>query len=127
MLKRVVVASGDKIAIGNNLNSALQNLLSKYAVNIEVKDNENKNDLINGIIKANQNVKNSSKSSDWILFGEDMQRLTTLIDQLQNTIENEEKANQVTDNNAAQNVTQNVTQNDMQNETQNETRNDMQN
>ena len=123
MLKRVVVASGDKIAIGNNLNSALQNLLSKYAVNIEVKDNENKNDLINGIIKANQNVKNSSKSSDWTLFGEDMQRLTTLIDQLQNIIENEEKANQVTDNNVAQNVTQN----DMQNETKNETRNDVKN
>ena len=127
MLKRVVVASGDKIAIGNNLNSALQNLLSKYAVNIEVKDNENKNDLINGIIKANQNVKNSSKSSDWTLFGEDMQRLTTLIDQLQNTIENEEKANQVTNNNVAQNVTQNATQNDMQNETQNETKNDVKN
>ena len=44
-----------------------------------------------------------------------MQRLTTLIDQLQNTIENEEKANQVTDNNVAQNATQN----DMQNKTQN--------
>ena len=112
MLKRVVVSSGNKIAIGNNLTNALQNLQSKSAVNIEVKDNENKNDLINGIITANQNVKNSSKSSDWALFGEDMQRLTTLIDQLQNVVENEAKENAVAENETSENSANNVTNNE---------------
>ena len=38
-LKRVIVASGTKVAIGNNLDEALKNLLSTYAVDIEVKNN----------------------------------------------------------------------------------------
>lgn len=118
VLKRVVVSSGNKIAIGNNLTSALQNLQSKSAVNIEVKDNENKNDLINGIITANQNVKNSSKSSDWTLFGEDMQRLTTLIDQLQEVVENETKANEIAENEIiAENANETQTENAVSNET----------
>ena len=34
-LKKIVVASGNKVAMGNNLKEALQNLLSKDASNIE--------------------------------------------------------------------------------------------
>ena len=37
LLKKVVVSSGNKIAIGDTLEMALQNLLSTYAVDIEVE------------------------------------------------------------------------------------------
>src|SRR5699024_7862498 len=67
-LRRVVVASGNKIAIGNTLDEALTNLLSQSAGNIEITNPDNIDDLINEIIKANGNVKNSSSNNDWRLF-----------------------------------------------------------
>ena len=85
-LKRVVVASGNKIAIGNSLDEAISKLLSKSAGNIDITNPDNVEDLVNEIIKAHNNVKNSSSNSDWKLFGEDMQTLTTLIDQLENVV-----------------------------------------
>ncbi len=85
-LKRVVVASGNKIAIGNNLKEAISKLLSKSAGNINITDTDNIDDLVNEIIKANNNIKNSSSNSDWKLFGEDMQTLTSLIEQLENVV-----------------------------------------
>ena len=81
VLKRVVVASGNKVALGNNIGEAIENLISK-ASNIDILNNENLDDLIALIIKANENVKNSSKNGDWKLFGEDMQELTRLVDGL---------------------------------------------
>ena len=95
-LKRVVVASGNKIAIGNTFEEALTNLLSQSAGNIEITDPNNIDDLINEIIKANGNVKNSSSNNDWKLFGEDMQTLTGLIDKLENAVR-EHKTNEVVD------------------------------
>ena len=96
-LKRVVVASGNKIAIGNNLEEAVSKLLSKSAVNINITDTDNIDDLVNEIIKANNNMKNSSSNSDWKLFGEDMQTLTSLIEQLENVVKenNENEVNEV--------------------------------
>lgn len=96
-LKRVVVASGNKIAIGNNLKEAVSKLLSKSAGNINITDTDNIDDLVNEIIKANNNIKNSSSNSDWKLFGEDMQTLTSLIEQLENVVKenNENEANEV--------------------------------
>ena len=85
-LKRVVVASGNKIAIGNSLDEAISKLLSKSAGNIDITNPDNVEDLVDEIIKAHNNVKNSSSNSDWKLFGEDMQTLTTLIDQLENVV-----------------------------------------
>lgn len=81
VLKRVVVASGNKVAIGNNIQEAIENLMSK-ATNIDTSNNESLEDLISLIIKANENVKNSGKNGDWKLFGEDMQELTNLVDGL---------------------------------------------
>ena len=107
-LRRVVVASGNKIAIGNTLDEALTNLLSQSAGNIEITNPDNIDDLINEIIKANGNVKNSSSNNDWRLFGEDMQTLTGLIDQLENAVSAQET-------NAVANETE------MQNEVVNET------
>ena len=89
-LRRVVVASGNKIAIGNTVDEALTNLMSQSAGNIEITDPDNIDDLINEIIKANGNVKNSSSNNDWKLFGEDMQTLTGLIDQLENAVNDQE-------------------------------------
>ena len=111
-LKKVVVSSGNKIAIGNNLDEALQNLLSKNAVDIEIVDNENVEDLINAIVKANQNVKNSFQSGDWKLYGEDMQTMTNLINQLQTVVEakkKEEASKAKTDPNSINEVNENNT------------------
>lgn len=108
-LKRVVVASGNKIAIGNDIEEAMSNLLSKSAGNIDVTDNENMEDLVNEIVKANNNLKNSSSSSDWKLFGEDMQTLTNLISQLEKVVEENkkspenEKLNNTIDNTTSEN------------------------
>ena len=90
-LKKVVVSSGNRVAIGNTLEDALNNLLSKYAVDITVKESENVDDLIKSIIKTNKNIKSSSQSGDWKLFGDDMNQLTDLIDQLEKVVDEEEK------------------------------------
>ncbi len=92
-LKKVVVASGNKIAIGNNIDMAIKNLLSKQAIEVMVTDSEDVEQLINAIIKANQNVKNSSQSGNWKLYGEDMQELTSLINNLETAMSAREKEN----------------------------------
>ena len=40
VLKKVVVSSGNKIAIGDTIQKALENLLSTYAVDIEIENTE---------------------------------------------------------------------------------------
>ena len=52
MLKKVIVASGNKVAIGDNLSKALNNLLSQYAVAIDVENTDDIDGLIDAIIKA---------------------------------------------------------------------------
>ena len=47
------------------MQEALQNLLSRYAVNIEVKNTEDIDGLIDAIIKANQNLTESNENNDW--------------------------------------------------------------
>lgn len=91
ILKKVVVASGNKVAIGNNLEEALLNLLSQEAVSIEV-DSENINDLIRQIINANKNLEKSNNSNDWEMIGKDIERLQTLITKLEKLLENKENA-----------------------------------
>lgn len=83
ILKKVVVASGNKLAIGNDLEEALQNLLSQYAVSMEIENTDTVEDLIKAIIKANHNLQESSKSDDWEMIGKDLKRLQTLINQLE--------------------------------------------
>ena len=100
-LKKVVVASGNKIAIGNNLDAAIKNLLSKQAIEVMVTDSEDVEQLINAIIKSNQNIKNSSQSGNWKLYGEDMQELTSLINKLETAMsarEKEKENNTTTEN-----------------------------
>ena len=52
VIKKIVVASGNKVAIGDNLEEAIENLLSKSAVNIEVENTDTQEGLINEIIKV---------------------------------------------------------------------------
>src|SRR5699024_4229007 len=40
-LKKVIAAAGNKVAIGDDLASALTNLVSQYAVDIEVENTDN--------------------------------------------------------------------------------------
>lgn len=82
ILKKVIVASGNKVAIGDSLQGALQNLLSKYAVDIEVENTEDIEGLIDSIIKANKNLTESNNNNDWEMMGKDIQKLQSLIESL---------------------------------------------
>ena len=89
-LKKVVVASGTKLAIGGDLKEALTNLLSQYAVNIEIENTETVEDLVKAIIKANNNLKESSKNNDWELIGKDLEKFQSLINELELRVNEEE-------------------------------------
>lgn len=81
-LRKVVIASGNKMAIGDDLKSALSNLLSQ-AFNIEVEDPENEEALLQSIIKANKNLKESTSNQDYEMMGKDIKQLQRLIDKLE--------------------------------------------
>lgn len=102
-LKKVIVASGNKVAIGNNLREALGKLVSQYAVDIEIENTDTIEDLINTIIKANNNLNTSNDSNDWEMIGKDVKRLQELIQKLETLVEEENKtkneiANQIENN-----------------------------
>ena len=91
ILKRIIVASVNKVAIGENLQTALQNLLSKYAVDIEVENTDDIEGLIEAIIKANNNLTQSNENNDWEMMGKDIEKLQTLINSLETLKEEEDK------------------------------------
>lgn len=91
ILKKVIVASGNKVAIGDNLSKALENLLSKYAVDIQVENTDDVDGLIEAIIKANENLTESNKNSDWEMVGKDIKKLQELIDSLEKVKQEEDK------------------------------------
>ena len=96
MLKKVIVASGNKVAIGNNIEEALTNLLSQEAVSIEI-ETDNIEDLIEEIIKANNNLTQSNESNDWELIGQDIDKLQTLITELEKLVEEEKNLETIND------------------------------
>jgi len=89
LLKKVVVASGNKVAIGNNIKEAIESLLSQEAINIEIVS-ENKDELIEQIINANKNLEQSNMSNNWEMIGKDMAKLQELIGELEAIVEQEE-------------------------------------
>lgn len=91
MLKKVIVASGNKVAIGDTLSKALNNLLSQYAVAIDVENTDDIDGLIDAIIKANNNLTESNRSNNWEQMGSDLKKLQDLITSLQQLREEEEK------------------------------------
>lgn len=113
MLKKVVVASGNKVAIGDNLENALKNLLSKEASNIEVENTDDIDGLIEAIVKANKNLSESTNNKDWELMGSDIKKLQSLIDSLEaeKVKEDKKKAenkNEVNEVNEVNNVIENI-------------------
>ena len=78
-LKKVIVASGDKVAIGNNLEEAIESLISKSATQIDLNNTDDIEGLIDSIIKANDNLTDSLDSNNWELMGTDIQKLQDLI------------------------------------------------
>lgn len=93
-LKKVVVACENKIAIGENLETAFSNLLSQEAVSFEVQTTDSKDGIIEEIIKANTNLKTSLKTNNWEMFGRDLATLEELIDKLEK-MHQEEKTEQL--------------------------------
>lgn len=94
ILKKVVVASGNKVAIGNDLKNALESLLSQYAVHIEVENTDDVDGLIEAIIKANNNLSESNGHNDWEMMGKDVKKLQELITSLEKVKEEEDKKKQ---------------------------------
>ena len=111
-MKKVIVASGNKVAIGDNLEDALENLVSQSAVNIKVESTDTLEDLINTIINANKNLKESTASKDFEMIGKDITRHQSLIDELekQNEEINNKKDEAVVDINVDEKTLENVVQ-----------------
>lgn len=91
MLKKVIVASGNKVAIGKDLEEALDNLLSQDAVDIEVESTDTLEGLVQAIVKANANLKKSNENNNWEMIGKDMNKLQELIDKLDKLLEEQRK------------------------------------
>lgn len=111
VLKKVIVASGNKVAIGDNLEMALESLLSKAATNIELETLDNIEGLIESIIKANNNLSSSLEANNWGMIGTDIQKLQDLIKLLeeQNDLskqEEDEKKSQTGEDESNKNDTQ---------------------
>lgn len=91
ILKKVIVASGNKVAMADTLTKALENLLSTFAVDIEVENTDDIEGLIEAIIKANQNLTQSNTNNDWEMMGKDVKRLQDLITSLETMKKQEDK------------------------------------
>ena len=83
VLKKVIVASGTTVAIGDTLEEALQNLFTDYAVDLEFVDVENITELVDSLIKANYNLTESLDTNDLELIGKDINKLRSIINQLE--------------------------------------------
>ena len=82
-LKKIIVASGNVLAMGDTLNEAISNLYSDYSVELDFYDAEDIDALIDSIIKANSNLKESLDSNDFEMIGKDLSSLESLIEQLE--------------------------------------------
>ena len=93
LLKKVIVASGNKVTIGNSLEDALKKLLSESATNITVDNTDTMEDVVDTLIDANKNLKDSSKANDYEMMGKDIKKLQELIDQLEEMQKEQQKEN----------------------------------
>ncbi len=98
ILKKVIVASGSTVAIGDNIEEALTNLFTDYAIDIDVLDMEDISAIIDSIIKANGNLEESLESGDFEMIGKDLSKLESLIKQLEVAREEEIAENEKLEN-----------------------------
>ena len=90
VLKKVIVASGNSVAIGDNLNQALTNLFSDdYSVDLEFINVEDINALVDSVIKANNNLTESLQANDFEMIGKDISSLQEIINKLETARKNE--------------------------------------
>ena len=80
---QILVSSGNKVAIGNSLKEALENIVSQEATNIDTNTTDDIDGTVQSIIKANKNLKNSLNSKNWEIIGSDIKALQELIDKLE--------------------------------------------
>ena len=81
-LKKVIVASGNRVAIGDNLKQALENLFTSEAVDINVLDLNDISGIIDTIIQENDTLTESMNNNDMEQFGKNINELRDLINQL---------------------------------------------
>ncbi len=98
VLKKVIVASGNTVSIGDDLESAISNLFDDdYSVDLEIIDTEDIEALIDSVIKANNNLTESLTANNFEMIGKDITSLQAIINQLQaarqNELEEQEKLN----------------------------------
>lgn len=101
-LEKVIVASGTKMAIGNNLQEALANLLSQEASNIEIDRTDDLEGILESIIEANKNLTESGKSNNWEMLGSDLQELQDLISALEKMMKENEQNEKESDDSQLQ-------------------------
>ena len=88
------------MAIGDDLKTALNNLLSQ-GFSIEVEDPENEEALLESIIKANKNLKESTSNKDYEMMGKDIKQLQTLLDKLEQLQDKKSKDKENNNNNSS--------------------------
>ena len=106
-MKKIIVSSGSKVAIADNLELALEKLVSQSATDIKVDNTDTKIDLINTIIDANKNLSESTKANNYEMIGKDITKLQELIKQLEEMQKKEDKNNDIISNTINNTVTNN--------------------
>lgn len=124
VLKKVIVASGNTVAIGDTLETALVNLFSDAnSVDLEFINTDNIEAIIDSVIRANQNLNESLQAHDFEMIGKDITRLQAVINQLQTVRERDLELQKEAqdDSEIVKDVTNTVT-NEVVNEVTNQTR-----
>ena len=91
VLKKVIVANKGKVGIGNTLKEAMQRMLTENAIDIDVRDLANEDELKDAIIKQNKTLKDVMKQGDFEYTGKDIQKLIKLVDQLEEVSKEKKK------------------------------------
>jgi len=83
VLKKVIVASGNKVAIGDTLQDAIENLLSENnSIKLKYVDMEDIEQVIDSLIESYDNFEESVDSGNLEMIGKDIATLETLLEQL---------------------------------------------
>ena len=79
------------MAIGDNLEEAISNLFTDYAVDLEIVDMQDLESVIDAIIRSNTNLEESLNSNNFEMIGKDLSELESLIKRLEELRKEEKK------------------------------------
>lgn len=79
------------MAIGDNLDEAISNLFTDYAVDLEIVDMQDLESVIDAIIRSNANLEESLNSNNFEMIGKDLSELESLIKRLEELRKEEKK------------------------------------